>query len=213
MDLDNIYQRLFARFGPRGWWPGESSYEHFIGCILAQNTRWDRVVPVIQRMKQMDILAPEKYLQLEQDGLAEILKGSGTYQRKAGYLQTAGTYMLSLGWDGSPESVIVETQKLRNELLSLKGIGPETCDCILLFVLERPVFVVDAYTRRILSRHGMCDRKAGYGEIQEFFLRRLTPDVERFKEFHALIVECAKQFCKPKPQCTDCPLGEGKKCL
>lgn len=210
MDLNNIYHRLFAHFGPRGWWPGESSYEHFIGCILAQNTRWDRVVPVIERMKEKGILPPEKFLQLEIDELAEILKGSGTYQRKAEYLQHAGRYMLSKGWDGTPDSISEETPVLRNELLSLKGIGPETCDCILLYVLERPVFVVDAYTSRILSRHELCSGKAKYGEIQELFHSSLSPNVEMYKEFHALLVECAKQYCRPNPKCTHCPLNEGK---
>lgn len=192
-----------------GWWPGDSSYEHFIGCILAQNTRWDRVVPVIERMKKNDLLAPEKYLQMSLDDLAEVLKGSGTYRRKAEYLRIAGEYMLSVGWDGSPESVTAETQQLRNELQCLKGIGPETCDCILLYVLERPVFVVDSYTRRILSRHELCSKKAEYEEIQELFHCRLPLDVEMFKEYHALIVECAKQFCKPQPLCSGCPLFEG----
>jgi len=209
MDLNSIYSKLYAHFGPMGWWPGDSSYEHFIGCILAQNTRWDRVVPVIQRMKRKGLLAPEKFLQLEHDDLAEILKGSGTYHRKAEYLRIAGVYMLSRGWNGTPGSVTVETQLLRDELLKLKGIGPETCDCILLYVLERPVFVVDAYTIRILSRHGFCTKKAKYEGIQELFHSRLTIEVEMFKEYHALIVECAKQFCRPKPECTDCPLKEG----
>ncbi len=208
MDLNSLYSKLYAHFGSRGWWPGDTPYEHFIGCVLAQNTRWDRVVPVIQRMKQKNILVPEKYLQLRQDDLAEILKGSGTYQRKAEYLQIAGRYMLSRGWNGTPGSVTAETQILRNELLKLKGIGPETCDCILLYVLERPVFVVDAYTVRILSRHGFCTKKAKYEEIQLIFHSRLSSDVEMFKEYHALIVECAKQFCRPKPECTDCPLKE-----
>ncbi|MCK5841178.1 MAG: hypothetical protein KAH31_03345 [Candidatus Sabulitectum sp.] len=210
MDLNSIYTSLFAFFGPMGWWPGESSYEHFIGCILAQNTRWDRVVPVIEKMKQKDVLSPEKYLQLDSDDLAENLKGSGTYRIKAEYLQIAGRYMLSQGWDGTPGSVTVETKLLRDQLLNLKGIGPETCDCILLYVLERPVFVVDAYTRRILSRHGLCGTKTKYMEIQELFHGVLSPDVEMFKEYHALLVECAKQFCKPKPLCTDCPLFEGE---
>ncbi|MCK5786338.1 MAG: hypothetical protein KAH54_07250 [Candidatus Sabulitectum sp.] len=210
MDLINIYNKLFNRFGPRGWWPGESSHEHFIGCILAQNTRWDRVVPVIERMKQMKILAPEKFLQMSRDDLAEILKGSGTYHRKAEYLQIAGEYMLSKGWNGTPESISETTSALRDELLNLKGIGPETCDCILLYVLERPVFVVDAYTIRILSRHGFCKEKANYAEVQELYHSSLALNVEMFKEYHALIVECAKQFCKPGPLCTDCPLLEGE---
>lgn len=165
---------------------------------------------MIERMKEKGILPPKKFIQLEIDELAEILKGSGTYQRKAEYLQNAGRYMLSKGWDGTPDSISEETPVLRKELLGLKGIGPETCDCILLYVLKRPVFVVDAYTLRILSRHELCSGKAKYGEIQELFHCRLFPGVEMFKEFHALLVECAKQYCRPNPQCTHCPLNEGK---
>ncbi len=208
MNINELYNRLFSCFGPMGWWPGESSFEHFIGTILAQNTRWERVVPVIERMKNKGFLTPEQYTSISQESLAELLKGSGTYQRKAQYLQTAGKYMISIGWNGTPESVTMKTHKLRSELLSLKGIGPETCDCILLYVLERPVFVVDAYTKRILERHGLCGSKAIYQEVQNIFHTDLTNDVKVFKEFHALIVECAKKFCRPKPLCTNCPLKE-----
>jgi endonuclease-3 related protein len=209
MDLLSFYNKLYSRFGPRGWWPGDSSHEHFVGCILAQNTRWDRVVPVIERMKSGNVLNPVEFVKLSEDALADFLKGSGTYRRKALYLGNAGKYMLSLGWDGTPGSVTCDTGLLRQELLSLNGIGQETCDCILLYVLERPVFVVDAYTKRILCRHKLCGEKAGYSEIQKLFHSSLHPDVEMYKEYHALLVECAKQFCRPVSRCIDCPLNEG----
>ncbi len=211
MNLNGLYNSLLHHFGPQGWWPGDSCYEYFIGCILAQNTRWERVVPVLERMKQRDILTPAKYLLLSTDELEEVLKGSGTYKRKAEYLRIAGRYMISRGWNGSPSSVNTSTLQLRGELLSLKGIGQETCDCILLYVLERPVFVVDAYTNRILGRHGLCHEKASYGDIQEIFYENLVSDVIIYKEYHALLVECAKKYCRPKPLCSDCPLNEGMK--
>ncbi|MCP4646525.1 MAG: endonuclease III domain-containing protein [bacterium] len=211
MNINFLYQALHKHFGNTGWWPGDSYYEYFIGCILAQNTRWERVVPVIERMKQRDILSPEKYLTLGKDALEEVLAGSGTYRRKAEYLRIAGKYMLSIGWKGTPGSVRNDTSSLRNELLALKGIGPETCDCILLYVLERPVFVVDAYTRRILSRHNLCRSAASYDDIQKVFYSNLIPDVDLFKEYHALIVKCAKEFCKPAPKCEGCPLNGGGK--
>ena len=210
MNFVSLYDSLYNHFGPQGWWPGDSSFEHFAGCILAQNTRWERVIPVIERMKERGVLQPEKFLKLDRDDLAILLMGSGTYQRKAEYLQIAGEYMQSVGWNGSPESVTAATEKLRCELLSLKGIGPETCDCILLYVLERPVFVVDAYTRRILGRHGLCNKNERYEEIQNLFHQNLDADVELFKEYHALMVACAKHYCRVKPVCTDCPLSEGK---
>jgi endonuclease-3 related protein len=210
MKLQEIYSKLSSQLSPMGWWPGESWHEYFVGCILAQNTNWNRVVPVIERMKRMGILAPEKFLQLSQEQLSEILKGSGTYRRKAEYLRIAGEYMLFIGWNGTPESVADNTDTIRDQLLELKGTGPETCDCILLYVLERPVFVVDAYTIRIMSRHGLCNRKAKYSEVQNVFHRELIPDVSMFNEFHALFVECGKQFCRPEPLCNNCPLNEEK---
>ncbi len=191
-----------------GWWPGDSWHEYFVGCILAQNTNWNRVVPVIERMKKIDILVPEKFLQLSKEQLSEVLRGAGTYRRKAEYLRIAGDYMLSIGWNGTPDSVTDSTDSLRKELLKLKGTGPETCDCILLYVLERPVFVVDAYTTRILSRHGLCSKNAKYSEVQKIFHGKFSPDVSMFNEFHALLVECGKQFCRPEPLCSNCPLNE-----
>ncbi len=209
MNFREIYNLLYGHFGPQDWWPGDSYFEYFIGCILAQNTRWERVVPVIERMKSRGITAPSEFLQLDPEELAQVIRESGTYRRKAEYLQVAGNYMLSIGWNGSPDSVTIATERLRNELLSLKGIGPETCDCILLYVLERPVFVVDAYTKRILLRHSLCDREAGYSDIQQLFTDSVETDIEVYKEYHALIVECAKKYCRPKPLCADCPLNEG----
>ena len=208
MNLQDIYCRLFAGFGPQGWWPGDNSYEHFAGCILAQNTRWDRVEPVLARLKKMDLLPPSEFLRLKENELAELLRGSGTYRRKAGYLQNAGRYMLSLGWDGTPKSVDSPTGRIRGELLSLKGIGPETCDCILLYVLERPVFVVDAYTKRILGRHGLCRERSSYSVVQKSFHSELDADVEVFQEYHALLVACAKEYCRPAAKCQGCPLQE-----
>ena len=209
MNLSSLYNSLYSHFGSQGWWPGDSCYEYFIGCILAQNTRWERVVPVLERMRSRGITAPSEFLQLEREELAQIIRESGTFRRKAEYLQIAGNYMLSIGWNGHPDSVTISTERLRNELLSLKGIGHETCDCILLYVLERPVFVVDAYTKRILVRHCLCNKEAGYSEIQQLFTDYVETDIEVYKEYHALIVECAKKYCRPKPLCADCPLNEG----
>ena len=203
-----MYNRLFSGFGPQGWWPGADSFEHFAGCILAQNTRWDRVEPVLAELRKMNLLPPSEFLKLKESDLAELLRGTGTYRRKAEYLQNAGRYMLSLGWDGTPESVLYPTEKIREELLALKGIGPETCDCILLYVLHRPVFVVDAYTKRILVRHGLCREKSSYSSVQQIFYNELNADIEVFQEYHALLVACAKEYCRPAAKCQGCPLQE-----
>ncbi|PIE53497.1 endonuclease [Candidatus Fermentibacteria bacterium] len=208
-----MYHRLMKRFGPRGWWPGDSSFEHFIGCILAQNTRWDRVEPVIAALKDKGLLAPSEFLSLPEEELAEMLRGSGTYRRKAEYLRIAGEFMLSLGWNGSADSVTEASETLRKNLLALKGIGPETCDCILLYVLKRPFFVVDAYTKRILSRHGFCRERESYSAVQELFHRELERNTQVFNEYHALLVECGKVYCRPVPRCDQCPLCEEETCI
>ena len=199
-------------FGPQGWWPGETPEEHLAGCVLAQNTRWDHVEPVIAELRKSGLLHGSNLLDTSLEELAEHLKGSGTYRRKAEYLRNVWAYMTDSGWDGTPDSIQGETAVLRSELLSLKGVGPETCDCILLYVLERPVFVVDAYTKRILSRHGLCREKEAYSRVQEVFHYILEPDAEVFKEYHALLVACAKNYCRPVPRCRDCPLFEGEIC-
>lgn len=195
-------------FGPQGWWPGETSEEHLAGCVLAQNTRWDRVEPVIRRLKDMGLLYEYRLLGVPSEELAALLRGSGTYRRKAEYLRAVWAYMAELNWDGTPGSVSLNTDSLRSGLLSIKGVGPETADCILLYVLERPVFVVDAYTRRILSRHRLCSEKASYAQIQALFHEALDPDAALFNEFHALLVACGKDFCRPVPRCGCCPLRE-----
>ncbi len=206
MNLKDIYTRLLEHFGPQGWWPGETSEEHLAGCVLAQNTRWDRVEPVIRRLKDMGILEGNRLLDVPVEELSLLLRGSGTYRRKAEYLQGVWAYMAELSWNGTPGSVTLDTVSLRKGLLSIKGVGPETADCILLYVLERPVFVVDAYTRRILSRHGLCPEKASCYQIQKLFHDVLSPDVGVFNEFHALLVACAKGFCRPQPKCEGCPI-------
>ena len=199
-------------FGPQGWWPGETSEEHLAGCVLAQNTRWDRVEPVVADLRSSGLLQGRKLLDVPLEELAERLKGSGTYRRKAEYLRNVWAYMKESGWNGTPESVSRNTSLIRQELLSLRGVGPETCDCILLYVLERPVFVVDAYTKRILSRHGFCTDRDTYSMVQEVFHSTLEADPEVFKEYHALLVACAKKYCRPVPRCGGCPLFEGEKC-
>ncbi len=164
--------------------------------------------PVIRRLKDMGILEGNRLLDVPVEELSLLLRGSGTYRRKAEYLQGVWAYMAELSWNGTPGSVTLDTVSLRKGLLSIKGVGPETADCILLYVLERPIFVVDAYTRRILSRHGLCPEKASCHHIQKLFHDALSPDVGVFNEFHALLVACAKGFCRPQPKCEGCPLRE-----
>ena len=180
-----------------------------VGCVLAQNTRWSRVVPVIAGLRERGLLAPSAFMRLGEDELAQLLRGSGTYRRKARYLRNLAAYMLSRGWDGSPRSMAgLETAELRKELLELKGIGPETADCILLYALDRPVFVIDAYTRRILSRHGLCDPRERYSTLQQVFQAALPPAPRMYGEYHGLLVAAAKRWCRPRPRCRGCPLAD-----
>ena len=206
--LSDMYDRLYARFGPQHWWPGQTPDEVAAGCVLAQNTRWERVVPVIERLRDRNLLSPARLASMREEDLAELLRGSGTHRRKARYLLGLTRFLTDLGWNGSSDSLArLDTASLRNDLLALGGIGPETADCILLYVLERPVVVVDAYTRRILSRHGLCDTHAGYEDLRRLFESELEPDPLLFNEYHALMVACAKTYCRPKPACEGCPLA------
>lgn len=206
--IASIYSVLYERLGPQGWWPGETPDEVLVGCVLAQNTRWSRVVPVLEALRKESLLAPSAFMRLGADRLAERLRGSGTYRRKAEYLRNLGAFVLEKGWDGSPGSMgHMETAELRSELLALKGIGPETADCVLLYVLDRPVFVVDAYTRRILSRHRLCEADASYGQLQRLFQSALPRDAEMYGEYHGLLVAAAKRWCRPRPRCHRCPLA------
>jgi endonuclease-3 related protein len=197
--LTDMYDRLYRRFGPQHWWPGQTPDEVAAGCVLAQNTRWERVVPVIERLRDRNLLSPAMLAEIREEDLAELLRGSGTHRRK---------FLTDRGWNGSPDSLAhLDTASIRHDLLALRGIGPETADCVLLYVLERPVFVVDTYTRRILSRHGLCDPHAGYEDLRHLFESELKPDPPLFNEYHALLVTCAKTHCRPKPACESCPLA------
>ena len=205
--LHEMYTLLLDHFGPQHWWPGDTPDEILAGCVLSQNTRWERVVPVIVRLKQVNILSPCKLAGLTVDKLAGYLLGCGTYRRKSEYLHELAAYFTENGWTGDCDSMAhIDTDTLRSELLSLRGIGPETADCILLYVLERPVFVIDAYARRILGRHSIESAHASYPELQAFFHKSLERDQSLFNEYHALLVRCGKEFCRPKPRCDGCPL-------
>ena len=206
--LREVYTLLFDHYGPQHWWPGDTPDEILAGCVLSQNTRWERVVPVIEGLKQAGILSPSRLAELTLEDLTGYLHDSGTYRRKSEYLLELAAYFTENGWTSDCDSMAhTDTDRLRCELLSLRGIGPETADCIMLYVLKRPVFVIDAYTRRILDRHGMESAHASYPELQALFHRSLERDVSLFNEYHALLVRCGKEFCRPKPLCEGCPLA------
>jgi len=204
--LNDIYNALYKYFGPQGWWPGDSPFEIAVGAILTQNTNWGNVEKAIQNLKQEKYLNAKKLHAMPHRTLASFIKPAGYFNVKAKRLKNFLSF-LSNHYKGSMKRMLAaDTVLLRESLLGVNGIGPETADSILLYALGRPVFVIDAYTKRVLHRHGIVSGDATYHEMQELFHRSLPEDVPLFNEFHALFVMTGKDYCKPKPRCDGCPL-------
>ncbi len=205
--LKSIYDILYKRFGPQDWWPGDTPFEVIVGAILTQNTNWINVEKAITNIKNADALTPEKLHQLDINKLAQLIRPAGYFNIKARRLKNFLDWFFN-NYSGRLENLEnVRTPDLREQLLSVKGIGPETADSILLYALNRPIFVVDAYTARICSRHHLITEVADYHSIQETFQSNLPSDLKLFNEYHALFVRLGKDFCKPKPKCEICPLN------
>jgi len=215
--LKEIYDLLFERFGPQKWWPGDTPFEIIIGAILTQNTSWSNVERAIANLKKARVLTPDKLHNLAPAKLAELIWPAGYYNIKARRLKNFLDWLFENHAGKLKNLEKIPTDVLRCELLSIKGVGQETADSILLYALNRPVFVVDAYTARIASRHHLIDEGADpsavssgsnhYGEIQGLFESNLSADVRLFNEYHALLVRLGKEFCRPSPKCDSCPLN------
>lgn len=207
--LLEIYDILLDHFGPQGWWPGETPFEVMVGAVLTQNTNWTNVSKAIANLKQEGLLSFEKMHGLPLPMLAEKIRPAGYFNLKATRLKNLLDF-IAQGYDSSLETLFAgDMHTLREEILTVKGIGPETADSILLYAGHKPVFVVDAYTHRIFARHNIIAPEDGYHEIQEYFALSLPEDVALYNEYHALIVRLGKEFCKKsKPLCRQCPLGE-----
>jgi endonuclease-3 related protein len=204
--LMKIYRTLYQAYGPRHWWPGETPFEVMVGAILTQNTSWRNVEKAIQHLKGKGVLNIEGIHQLKKSDLASLIKSSGYYRIKADRLKAFVNYLFE-DYSGNIKRMRKEElETLRQTLLRVKGIGPETADSILLYSLEKPIFVVDAYTKRVLLRHGMISEKASYGEIQRLFMDHLPHDEKLFNEYHALFVHLGKTVCKKIPRCDICPI-------
>jgi endonuclease-3 related protein len=204
--LTEIYQLLFDRFGPQHWWPGETQFEIITGAILTQNTAWPNVEKAINNLKAANLLKPEKLHNIQSTELAELIKPAGYFNIKAKRLKNFLTWLFE-NYDGRLTNLQgVDTNRLRTELLAVKGIGPETADSILLYAFDRDVFVVDAYTARIAVRHGLSEPGASYEQLWELFQSNLPAEARLFNEFHALLVKLGKEFCRSKPKCRNCPL-------
>ena len=204
--LRKYFDALLARYGPPKWWPGDSPFEVMVGAILTQNTAWKNVEKAIHNLKTYYLLDPRKIHELDQDTLALAIKPAGTYNLKAARLKGFVAWFLER-FDGDVERMKqASPDRLREELLEVKGIGPETADAILLYALGMPVFVVDAYTHRVLTRHELALEEATYEDMKEYFERNLPRDAKLYNDFHALIVSVGKDFCRPKAKCEECPL-------
>ena len=204
--LREFYNRLFQAFGKQNWWPGESAFEIIIGAMLTQNTNWSNVEKAICNLKKQNLLTPQKLHALSHACLAKLIKPAGYFNLKAKRIQNFLVYFFKT-YNGNISSMKRQRiSRLREELLSVNGIGPETADSILLYALGKPVFVVDAYTKRFLSRHAIIDENSDYYDIQRLFMENVSNDRQLFNEYHALIVRLGKDYCRPKPRCESCSL-------
>ena len=204
--LTEIYQLLFESFGPQHWWPGETRFEIITGAILAQNTNWTNVEKAISNLKSAHLLTPEKLHNLDVSELAELIRPAGYYNIKANRLKNFLNWLFC-NYDGRLTNLEnLNTDQLRGELLAISGIGRETADSILLYAFDRSIFVVDAYTARIATRHGLIEQGADYEQLRELFQSNLPQETKLFNEYHALLVRVGKNWCKPKARCAGCPL-------
>ncbi len=208
-DLFEIYTTLYDHFGSQHWWPGDTALEIMVGAVLTQNTNWNNVSRALDNLKKDNLLSLEALVELPREVLADKIRPAGYYNIKAGRLKNL-LDLVQGECDGSEDLhafLEQDREALREKLLGVKGIGQETADSILLYAAGQPYFVVDAYTYRILLRHGLVPEGADYREIQELFHDNLEEDPAIFNEYHALLVRLGKTFCKKsKPLCSSCPL-------
>jgi endonuclease-3 related protein len=205
--LMSMYGRLLDRFGPQGWWPGRTPFEVAVGAVLTQNTNWGNVERAIGNLKRERALSARAISSMNHRRLASMIRPAGYFNVKARRLKSFVAY-LKEDYGGSMKRMAGRgLAEVRHDLLSVNGIGPETADSIILYALHKPVFVIDAYTKRVLSRHGMIDGNEDYEQVRSLFEGSLEPDVRMFNEFHALFVVVGKHLCRPRnPRCGECPL-------
>lgn len=206
--LLTIYDRLEGHFGNLRWWPADSPFEVIVGAILTQNTAWRNVTYAINKLKEAGVLTAQGLYLVPIDTLAELIRSSGYYHVKAWRLATFVRFLHD-EYNGLLDNMFAQDHwLLRKKLLQIKGIGEETADSILLYAGEKPVFVIDAYTRRILERHGILLGKERYTDIQALFMEHLPASAPLYNQYHALLVNAAKKFCGKDRRCEACPLRD-----
>jgi endonuclease-3 related protein len=203
--LTAIYARLYAAWGTQHWWPGETPFEVMVGAILTQNTAWTNVEKAITNVKAAGMLEPEALRAAPPEKLAALIRPSGYFNVKARRLRH---FLEFLHREGGEAGLRAQpTGQLREKLLGVHGLGPDTADSILLYALDRPVFVIDAYTRRVLRRHRLIRGDEDYEELRTLFEQRLPRARRLYNEYHALFVRTGKYHCRPKARCEGCPLA------
>lgn len=204
--LIDIYNRLFASYGPQHWWPADDPFEVIVGAILTQSAAWTNVEQAISNLKAAQALTPAALHELPQERLAHLIRPSGYYNAKALKLKAFADRLHSRYSGDLGRLFTLDTATLRQELLSIHGVGEETADSILLYAARRPVFVIDAYTRRIMGRLGLDADKDSYRALQALFAQNLPRDERLFNEYHALLVRHGKDVCRKIPDCPRCCL-------
>jgi endonuclease-3 related protein len=208
VNLAQFYEAMSSALGPQHWWPARTPFEVIVGAILTQSTAWTNVERAITNLRRHRLLTPAAMERVALARLARLVRPSGYFRQKAKKLK-AFVRFLRQEYGGSLERMFrAPTHRLREKLLGVHGIGPETADSILLYAGNHPVFVVDAYTNRILVRHGLIGKRAGYEEVRRLFEQSLPVQPQLYNEYHALLVQVGKNWCRPREaRCHECPLG------
>lgn len=202
-----MYRALFKAYGPQHWWPGDTPFEVMVGAVLTQNTAWVNVEKAIKNLKRERLLSPARLRAVAPRRLAQFIRPSGYFNIKADRLANLMAFLAARYGGSLTRMLRDDPRELRKGLLLVNGIGPETADSIMLYAAGKPVFVVDAYTKRIFSRHGLVSEGAGYDDVQRLFMGSLPGDAGLFNEYHALLVMVGKTHCKKSaPRCPGCPL-------
>lgn len=204
----SIYKKLHRHYGSCNWWPAKSPFEVIVGAILTQNTNWSNVEKAITNLRRADALDLTALLDFDRHQLELLIRPSGFFRQKAERLQLFCSHIKEQH-NGSLDHLFAqELDTVRNELLQLKGIGPETADSILLYAAKRPSFVIDSYTNRLFARLGILSGNEKHTEVRALFMRELPAETPLYNEFHALIVIHCKEFCRKAPRCHGCPCAD-----
>lgn len=205
--LNQMYQTLHQAFGPQHWWPGDTPVEINVGAVLTQNTAWTNVEKAITNLKKARFLSLKKLYDLPEKKLAKLIRPAGYFNIKAKRLKNFIHWVVDK-YGSFKKMYEAPLKRLRLELLEVNGLGPETVDSILLYGGNKRSFVIDAYTKRVLHRHYLCESKDDYHLLQERFVKSLSKSTKLYNEYHALFVRVGKDFCKnKKPLCEKCPLN------